>query len=446
MNKTKNIKLPQSQITEQSVIAALIIDFENCSQAMEILSEDCFYSPFYRKVFETVKELLHDSQSIDLITIGSKIGADSMPKLIEATQTVASALNVVQHSQFLYELYARRKLIQISAELQSRAFDITVSIDEAINHAQNGIKSLFDFDSAKTTAINDTLEDVFVVINRNKNTEHGLTGIGTGLTELDKFSGGLQPTDLVVIAGETSQGKTSLALTIAKNAAMQYGAKVVFYSLEMSNIQLTARLISQETAINSKRILSYPLDDETVRHISDNTWNLANAKIYFDSSSSTNISSILRSIRSLKQRYDIDVVVVDYLGLISSSERDQNREQQMGGYARSLKNIAKELNICVIVLSQLRRADNPEPTINRLRDSGQIEEAADMIIFTYRPEVYNRDYPHEFKNYNTEATAMINVAKGRNTGTTRFIVSFEKEITLYKDYDSGYVPHKPLPF
>ena len=226
---------------------------------------------------------------------------------------------------------------------------------------------------------------------------------------------------------------------------MQFGTKVVFYSLEMSNIQLTARLISQETEVNSKRILSYPLSDETIRHISDSTWKLANAQIFFDNSACTNIGSILRSIRTMKQRHDIDMAVIDYLGLITSSERGQNREQQIAGIARALKNIAKELNICVIVLSQLHRSPSPEPTINRLRDSGQIEEAADIIMFAYCPENYGREYSHEFKSYSPVGTALIDIAKGRNLGTKKFIVSFKKENTLFEDYSGGdYTPKLPF--
>jgi replicative DNA helicase len=331
----------------------------------------------------------------------------------------------------------RRELIRLSDYIRTNSYNKNNDVFNIIDYVQATCQKMYVFENSSVTTINESIDGVFEVIDKNRQSKQSLIGTGTGISKFDEFSGGLQSSDLIVIAGETSQGKTSLALTMAKNAAMNFNAKVVFYSLEMSKIQLTARLMAQETEVNSKRILVYPLNDETVKRISEKTWKLAGSSIYFDDNISTNAESIYRSIRMMSKKYGINIVVIDYLQLMSG-DKSSTKEQQTGAIVNTLKSIAKDLNICVILLSQLSRSDSPEPSLRRLRDSGQIEQAADIVIFTYRPEVYGREYPKEFREFTPYDTAMIDVAKGRNIGITRFIVSFKKETTLYYDYDGGY--------
>ncbi|MDR2065716.1 MAG: AAA family ATPase [Prevotellaceae bacterium] len=418
---------------ERTVISALINDFDGYNDVFTLLSADCFTDGFCRKIYETIKNISQSGCSIDLAGVLVKIDEAESVRLIEMCNIYA--FNILQHAQMLVEMKIRRELILLSSAIQKNALDMNFDISDTDRQIKETLNGMFNFGATNVSAIDEEIDNVIKIINRNKNVESNIiSGTGTGLSEFDKFTGGLQPSDLVVIAGETSQGKTSLALTIAKNAAMNFGAKVVFYSLEMSKTQLVARLMSQEAEVSGKKILTGSISDELCNHIVNSTWKLASANIYFDDTASTRIDSILNSIKIMKRRYDINLVVVDYLQLISTSERGLNREQQVATIARALKNIAKELNICVIILSQLRRDDNPRPSLNRLRDSGQIEEAADLILLTYRPEVYKREYEKPFNTYSPYGTAMIYVAKGRNTGTTQFVVSFKDKYTLFSDY------------
>ena len=262
------------------------------------------------------------------------------------------------------------------------------------------------------------------------------TGTKTGMERFDE-KGGLQKSDLIIVAGETSQGKTSLALCMTRHA-IEDGAKVAFYSMEMTKEQLTARLLSAKTNIPANNILySGSLAPSEIRIIDEARGKLPGENLFFDDKSTSNIDSILLSIRMLKMQKDIDGAVVDYLQILNVNSRSTSfsREQAMGDAARRFKNLAKELNIWIIALSQLSRDSNcPEPNLNRLRDSGQIGEAADVVILVYRAEYYNRAYPAPFDNkddYPTDGTAMIDVAKGRNIGTFKFFMGFNKNTTNF---------------
>ncbi|MDR2293353.1 MAG: AAA family ATPase [Prevotellaceae bacterium] len=434
--------------TENAVISALINDFDNCKEAFSLLSVDCFTNHFCLKVYDIIKNINNSGYNVDLVSVMAKMNNTELSDLISISEIQPNAWNVFRHAQILVEMNIRRQLLKLAATIQTNAVNLQYDIVDTEKLIKDKLNDMFNIGISTTSTINDEIDKVFKIIDKNKKVQGGIiSGTGTGLTELDRFTGGLQPSDLVIIAGETSQGKTSLALTIAKNAAMDFGAKVVFYSLEMSNTQLAARLMAQEAEVNSKKILTAALSDDLHAHIANSTWKLSAANIFFDDTVSTKIDSILNSIRLMKRSCNINLVVIDYLQLVSSSERGMNREQQVARIAQALKNIAKELNICVILLSQLRRDDNPRPTIHRLRDSGQIEEAADLILLAYRPEVYNREYDKPFQNYSPYGSAMIYVAKGRNTGITQFVVSFKDKYTLFADYiPTDYVPTNKDPF
>jgi replicative DNA helicase len=431
---------PNDHDIEECVLAALLIDEDCRDEVLPILHEGCFYEAYNLELFRAIQALSKAGKEIDpfLVKAAMPPGTFDAAKNAAMVNKIGSGAHVVQHSQYLCELAIRRSVIDLGHKAVKMALDMPASVDDILSYIQRELLALSQFDGTNVSDINSVIDDVFQIMKKNAETEHALTGIGTGLRELDNFSGGLQRTDLVVIAGATSQGKTSLALTIAKNAAMRFGAKVAFYSLEMSKVQLVARLMAQETGVSSKDILTRGLGAGMLSQIAEKTFCLGGAPIYFDDRSTTGIDSILRSIRSMKTKYGIDMAVVDYLQLVSTSTRGMNREQQVAEIARSLKNLAKDLNICIIALSQISRSDNPKPTLNRLRDSGQIEEAADTILFTYRPEVYGKDYDEPFRHYSRHDTAMIDMAKGRNTGTFQFIVSFSGECTLFYDYSGGF--------
>lgn len=424
---------------EKAVLGALVIEKSCHVDVTPIINEGCFYKSSHQLIYQAFSKLYAKGEEIDLLTMVNELDRTGELEevggptyLVELTQKVASGAHAEKHAKILYELSCYRSLISIGQEMVKNAYAKT-DLEGMVGGAQNSLLKLFHFEQSNVRTITSIVEEVFKVMERNHEQNGRLSGIGTGLMEFDSHSGGLQRSDLVIIAAETSQGKTSLALTMAKNASVLYGAKVAFYSLEMSNTQLVGRLMAQEAGVSGKSILTQKLDRGLIQMISDRVSKLESANIYFDDSSTTRLDSILRSIRSMKVKFGVDLVVVDYLQLVGSSEKG-SREQHVADVARSLKNIAKELDICVIALSQLKRSDNPKPTINRLRDSGQIEEAADVILLVYRPEFYGLTYDKQFEEYSPHNSALVSVAKGRNIGTKDFILSFRPEQTKFSDY------------
>ena len=263
-----------------------------------------------------------------------------------------------------------------------------------------------------------------------------LTGTPTGFEKIDVKSGGLQKSDLIIIAGETSQGKTSLAVSIMRNAAY-YGAKIAMYSMEMKKEQITARILSMESGVPANQIMYSRLTDSQIQAIDKGIGKVSGKGIYFDDRSTSNIDTIISSIRYMKLKFGIDGAIVDYLQILNVNMKGANKEQQMGDVARRLKNLAKELDIWIIALSQLNRDNiNPVPTLARLRDSGQIAEAADVVMLIYRPEVNKKSYPNEFSNVETRGTAMIDIAKGRNIGMLRLICGFNACTTCFYNLDT----------
>lgn len=436
-----NLLPPQALELEEAVIGACLVDSKRClDDVMNIITSEHFYADKNRIVFEAITALKNAKTPVDIMTVTDKLkslgqleAVGGAVYLSQATIKVGSGMHAEHHARIIYEKYVRRECIRIASQLTKYAY-ADDEISEYTAKIQDEILRLQKVDTGNISTLSDAINDVYNTIDFNLTEERGLTGIGTGLQKFDSFSGGLHKTDLVVVAGETSQGKTALALTMINNAVCMFDAKVAFYSLEMSKQQLTARLLAQKSNVSGKDILLRKLEDYQIKRIDKAVGELYNRNIFFDDSSTSRIDTLIRSIRMMKIKYDIDIAVVDYLQLVSSNMKG-NKEQQTADIARSLKNLAKELNICILLLSQLRRSENPYPTLNRLRDSGQIEEAADVIIFVYRPEYYRRNYPDEFSEYPVENTALIDIAKGRNIGTFQFITSFKKHITLFHDYD-----------
>ena len=302
--------------------------------------------------------------------------------------------------------------------------------------------------SSDIQTLKDAIKSDYKQIDRNLKGEE-LTGTDTGFKQINKASGGLQKSDLIIIAGETSSGKSSMALALTDKAAKS-GSGVAIYSMEMKKEQLAARLISMNSGVPSNEILFSKLDENYLQIVDSGVNKIYGLPIYFDDKSTSNIDMILASIRSMKIKYNISGAVVDYLQMLNVNQKSLNKEQAMADAARRLKNLAKELDIWVIALSQLNRdMQNPVPNLNRLRDSGQIAEAADIVMFVYRPEVYGKYYPEPFANYNTKGTAMIDIAKGRNIGLLKFICGFEGKTTKFYELDEAQVsslPKEEMPF
>lgn len=435
----QNQPLVNDPKAEQYVIGSLLIDPTAYTVVSQYLDEDCFYDPICRDIWKAVDNMGKHGMPIDIISVSSELGKQKSNvtslDLMNISAQIASSAHIEYHAIRLQDLGRRRKLWVVGQQLSKVGLSEEVLTADAHQEAIESIGVVFEKADGVFT-LNDAMNSLNEIMVKNATIGGVTTGTKTGMERFDE-KGGLQKSDLIIVAGETSQGKTSLALCMTRHA-IENGAKVAFYSMEMTKEQLTARLLSAKTNIPANNILySGSLAPSEIRMIDDARGKLPGENLFFDDKSTSNIDSILLSIRMLKMQKDIDGAVVDYLQILNVNSRSTSfsREQAMGDAARRFKNLAKELNIWIIALSQLSRDSNcPEPNLNRLRDSGQIGEAADVVILVYRAEYYNRAYPAPFDNkddYPTDGTAMIDIAKGRNIGTFKFFMGFNKNTTNF---------------
>lgn len=435
----QNQPLVNDPKAEQYVIGSLLVDPTAYTLVSQYLDEDCFYDPMCRDIWKAVDNMGKQGMPIDVISVSAELSKQKSNvtalDLMNISAQIASSAHVEYHVIRLQDLGRRRKLWVVGQQLSKVGLSEEILTADAHQEAIESIGGVFEKADGVFT-LDDAMNSLNEIMVKNATVGGVTTGTKTGMERFDE-KGGLQKSDLIIVAGETSQGKTSLALCMTRHA-IENGAKVAFYSMEMTKEQLTARLLSAKTNIPANNILySGSLAPSEMRMIDDARGKLPGENLFFDDKSTSNIDSILLSIRMLKMQKDIDGAVVDYLQILNVNSRSTSfsREQAMGDAARRFKNLAKELNIWIIALSQLSRDSNcPEPNLNRLRDSGQIGEAADVVILVYRAEYYNRAYPAPFDNkddYPTDGTAMIDVAKGRNIGTFKFFMGFNKNTTNF---------------
>lgn len=445
--------MPYSQQAESLLLGTLLTEGNRLHEVREILPVESFYIDMHKYIYRAILSLADKGEKIDVTTVMSelpKIGETVNPAEIAKLAMNYSPSGLHEYVAIVNEKYKRRKFFEIGSLLQSNAFSELNDVNDVLVDVKEKLDNVFLSNSDNVATIRDALKGMDEIISRNMSGETELTGSPTGFKTIDKRSGGLQGSDLVVIAAETSQGKTSLAIKMVMNCK----APVAFYSMEMKKEQIATRMVSIASGIPSNEILFLKLDTGQLQKVDKGIAKVENYPVYFDDRSTSNIDTILSSIRMMKAKYGIKGAVVDYLQILNVNMRGANKEQQMGDVARRLKNIAKELDIWIIALSQLNRdASNPVPSLARLRDSGQIAEAADMVMLIYRPEVYGEDkrFPEGFRGYDPKGYALIDVAKGRNVGLVKFLVGFHSKTTNF--FDIGDAPKLnnddepiPLPF
>mgnify|MGYP002765647639 FL=1 len=430
-----------NDLQEERYVIGSLLSFNNAYTIVyPYLDEDCFYNSITKELWKVIDGMSKECLPIDIISVTAELAKNKSSitpvNVVDMAQAATTTtVNLEYHAKRLKELSIRRKfwvvgqnLIKAGVSESEDVFSIQQETMDNVCHVLDKADGVF--------TLTDAMNSLNQIIIKNSSAKEVITGTKTGMERFDE-KGGLQKSDLIIVAGETSQGKTSLALSMTRHA-IENNAKVAFYSMEMTKEQLTARLLASKTNIPVNDILySGHLMASELELIDQARGALPGENLFFDDKSTSNIDSILLSIRMLKMQKDIDGAVIDYMQILNVNSRNNSysREQAMGDAARRLKNLAKELNIWVIALSQLSRDSTcPEPNLNRLRDSGQIGEAADVVILVYRPEYYNRSYPAPYDNkddYPTEGTAMIDVAKGRNIGTFKFFMGFNKKTTTF---------------
>lgn len=446
--------LPQAIDAEEAVLGAILLQTDVYGRIEDSISESCFYKEANRIIFNSVKELSDSNTPIDMLSVVAKLRSKKQLELVGGTYYVAtltnkvvSTANVEYHARIIKEKEIARRIIELGNAMMRDAYDDGSDALELVSRYGKEIAEIPISSASSVITIKEGLTQVLRNAVENKTNSKKSSGFLTGFRYFDDKSGGFQPSDLVVIAGETSMGKTSLALNIAKNIA-EVGTPIAFYSREMSTIQLCARLTAAASDIPSSDILYSKLDDACFNTVSYGIAKLENLPIFIDDGGTSDIGRIISSIRQMVLKFGVKVVFIDYLQLLSSKGNGYNRELEIGGMANRLKEIAKSLNICIVILSQFSRDKEPYPTLSRLRDSGQIEQAADTVIFIYRHEHYGnlsnfpKQYPTIFRNKETVGYALIDVAKGRNIGVFKFLCGFNAPTTNFKDVHIDNIPNR----
>lgn len=429
----KTQELPQDLRAEKIVIGSILVSDVSYLKIKDVICLDDFYDLKNKDLFEAIDNLYKAGKKCDIVTVNDEMNRINKPidfgYLIEIQN--ASSYDCIPHAFIIHEKHIRRSLWTLATEMTLKACRPDLDIEETITELNEATKNLLAYDQETIITMSEAVDELISCINKNANDESPMTGMRTGFEELDKRTGGLQGSDLTIIAAETSQGKTSLALSIMTTIAE--ATPVALYSLEMSSRQVTARLAAHETGIPSNDLLYSKLQNWQFLKFDGNINKLYKKPIYIDPKSTLSIDKILTSIRRMHAKYGIKLAVVDYLQMIPMAG---DTEKLTAQYARSLKNIAKELDIHVILLSQLSRSENHVPTRSRLRNSGQIEEAADNVILIYRPEDFGLSFPEPFTKIDPKGLAMIDMAKGRNIGEFKFLAAFNKLTTHFSPIES----------
>lgn len=433
--------LPRDEEAEKVVLGTIMSDRKALDEVREILSPKSFYIDFHAAIYKAILEVDGRGERPDIISVKDQLVRDKVQfELIDFMKIAAcQSFDVYQHAAIIHDKEKRREFYEIGHYLINNCYSEENDIMDVLQDVKDKLDGVLVETSADISTLRDAMQGVYEQINRNLQGGVHMTGSPTGINEYDNRTGGLQTSDLIIIAADTSMGKSSLAIKFAMSA----GCPIAFYSMEMTKQQIAARMLSIESGVSSKDIQMTCLSDHMLEQIDRGVTKVLKNDVYFDDRSTSNIDTILSSIRALKIKYGIKGAIIDYLQILNVNMKGANKEQQMGDVARRLKNIAKELDIWIVALSQLNRDSlNPVPTLARLRDSGQIAEAADVVMLIYRPEYYNKDYPDPFKHANTQGTAMIDVAKGRNVGTFKFLVGFNKPTTNF--YNLTELPPAPI--
>ena len=441
----ENKTLPNDPDCEKIVLGTIIQNRNAINEVREILSEDCFYNYLHRDIYKAILSIVNRGDRADMISVPAELNKMNISFQIYDFALIAgcSTYDVYQHAARLHDLAKRRKFYEIGQYLVSNSFNESEDIVDVLSGANEMLSGIFKDSSSSVTVISDAVHSVYEQMNKNLSATAELTGTPTGFSEIDRKSGGLQKSNLIIIAAETSMGKTSLAVSMMRNAAL-YGGKCAMYSMEMKKEEVTARLMSIESGVPANEILYSKLGSSQIEHIDKTVSKVMEMGIYFDDRSTSSIDMIIASIRSMKLKYNIDGAIIDYLQILNVNMKGSNKEAQMGEVARRLKNLAKELDVWIMALSQLNRdSQNPIPSLNRLRDSGQIAEAADVVMLIYRPEIHSKSYPEPFQSQPTQGTAMIDIAKGRNIGLLKLICGFDKFTTHFYEKENMMFVNNP---
>ncbi len=451
---------PQAVELEEVVLGAMMLDKDALANVIEILKPEVFYKEAHQHIFSAIYRLFNASQPVDILTVTNEL--KSMARLdiaggpyyiAQLTSKVASSANIEFHSRILLQKFIQRELIRISGEISTEAFEDTTDVFELLDKAERNLFNISETNlRRKYSDMQDILKEAIYEIESakeaSKSNDYSTLGVASGYTELDRLTAGWQKSDLIILAGRPSMGKTAFMLSMARNAAIDHNFPIAIFSLEMSAIQLVLRLISMETELPSDRLRRGNLEEYEWQQLNSRIKKLEDAKIFIDDTPALPVFELRAKARRLVAQHGIQLIVIDYLQLMTANvELRGMREQEISSISRALKGLAKELNIPVIALSQLsreveKRPGSKKPILSDLRESGAIEQDADLVLFIYRPEYYKIE---EFEdNTPTAGLAEIIVAKHRNGQTGDVRLRFQKTIGRFADYEAYKEMEEPV--
>jgi replicative DNA helicase len=456
INLEKGKLPPQALELEEAVLGAMMIDKKGVDEVIDILQPDAFYKDAHKYIFEAIVQLFTDTQPIDLLTVSAQLRKNAKLDLaggdfylIQLTQKISSSAHIEFHSRIILQKFIQRSLIRISSEIIEESYDETTDVFDLLDKAES---KLYEVTQGNIKRSSETAQSL--VLQAKKRIEEiagqeGLSGVATGFDKLDKLTSGWQPSDLIIIAARPAMGKTAFVLSMARNIAIDFGHPVALFSLEMASVQLITRLISSETGLSSEKLRTGKLEKHEWEQLSTKVKNLEKAPLYIDDTPSLSIFDLRAKARRLVSQHGIKIIIVDYLQLMTAGGNGKgggNREQEISTISRNLKALAKELNVPVIALSQLSRAvetrgSSKRPLLSDLRESGAIEQDADIVSFLYRPEYYKIDEWDDDEASPTAGQAEIMIAKHRNGGIENVRLKFIGHLGRFdnlEDYSGGY--------
>ncbi|MDO4819344.1 MAG: replicative DNA helicase [Prevotella sp.] len=448
---------PQAVEIERAVLGAIMMDKDAYSIVCEMLSPSSFYEPRHQKIYSAIETLNKNQHPVDMLTVAEQLSKDGELEtaggaiyLAELTSNVASSANVVYHAKILADKNLARELISYAAKVQTSAFDEMSDIQELMQEAESDLFQLSQVNMKQDFKyIAPVLEDAEESIRMAYANKGGLTGLPSGFKKLDAVTAGWQPSDLIILAGRPAMGKTSFALSLVKNMAVDLNQPIAFFSLEMSSKQLANRLISQVCEITGHNILTGQLTKLEWERLDARIDSLYKSPIILDDTPQLNVFELRTKARRMVKNEGVKMIIIDYLQLMTGSGKHfSSRQEEVSNISQSLKGLAKELNIPILALSQLNRdvekrdskdgKDGKRPQLSDLRESGAIEQDADMVLFIHRPEYFG--IPKDDNGNSTKGKAQIIIAKHRKGATKTVTLRFESEYTSFLNDEQSYIP------
>ncbi len=431
---------PQNIEAEESLLSAILVDNTALLEVVETLSAADFYRTSHQKIYEAMTDLFDKAEPIDLVTLNNHLkekgrleavgGSAFLARLVDV---VPLAANAQHYARIVHDKAVLRRLIEKANAISKRCFQEQGPADEIVDFAENAIFEVTDKKASQAFyPLHKLIDGNISFLEEKQKNKSLVTGVPTGFRQLDNLTSGLQNSDLIILAARPSMGKTALALNIARNAAVEAGVPVAVFSLEMSKEQLSLRLLCSEARIDSSRLRSGFLTDEDWHRVTDAASDLSDAPIFIDDSASLSAMEVRAKARRLKMDKGIGLIVIDYLQLMQGRAGAERRDLEISDISRSLKALAKEINLPVIALSQLNRMleqrTDRRPRLSDLRESGALEQDADVVAFIYRDEVYNKE-----ENNPNKGTAEIILAKQRNGPTGDVRLAFLNAYTRFEN-------------